>query len=329
MARRVSAWEGLQTRLRGQVQSSTASVVRAGEMIGLSPPRRPAVQRIALPLLVLLSATMVILGKADQVMFQSLRVSMTDITSPALDALSRPLAALGHLADRARNFVAVYQDNRRLAEENERLLSWQQAALRLASENARLRELLKLTPEPPTTFVTARVIGDSRGAYVRNLTVHAGSENGVERGQAAVTGEGLVGRVSEVGSRTARILLVTDLNSRVPVIVGGPQQRALLTGDNSERPCLRFLDAGAAIKVGDRVITSGQGGVFPPGLPVGVVSSLDGEAPRVVPYVELSRVEYLRIVDYGLADGLPQPVPITSRGGRRGEPVASAQLGRR
>jgi len=144
-----------------------------------------------------------------------------------------------------------------------------------------------------------------------------------------VTGEGLVGRVSEVGSRAARVLLVTDLNSRVPVIVEGPQQRALLTGDNSERPCLRYLDAGAEIKVGDRVVTSGQGGVFPPGLPVGVVASLDREAPRVEPYVELSRVEYLRIVDYGLADGLPKPVPIASRSGRRVEPLAGAPLGRR
>jgi rod shape-determining protein MreC len=298
-------------------------------MIGFSPPRRAAIQRVALPFFVLLSATMVMLGKADQVMFESLRVSVTDTASPALDVLSRLLAALGHLTDRARDFVTVYRDNQRFAEENERLLNWQQVALKLTSENARLRELLKLTPEPATTFITARVIANSGGAYVRSLMIHAGSDNGIERGQAAVTGEGLVGRVSEVGSRAARVLLVTDLNSRVPVIVEGPQQRALLTGDNSERPCLRYLDAGAGIKVGDRVVTSGQGGVFPPGLPVGVVASLDGEAPRVEPYVELSRVEYLRIVDYGLADGLPRPVPIASHSGRRPEPPVGAQLGRR
>ena len=298
-------------------------------MIRLSPPRRAALQRVSLLLLVLLSAMMIILGKADQVMFESLRVSVTDAAAPALDLLSRPLAALGHLTDRARDFVTVYQDNRSLAAENERLLNWQQAALKLASENARLRELLKLTPEPTTTFVTARVIANSGGAYVRSLMVHAGSENGVERGQAAVTGEGLVGRVTEVGSRAARVLLVTDLNSRVPVIVEGAQHRALLTGDNSERPCLRYLDARAGVEVGDRVVTSGQGGVFPPGLPVGVVASLDGEAPRVEPYVDLSRVEYLRIVDYRLSDGLPKPVPIVTRSSRRGEPLAGVQLGRR
>src|SRR4029077_3175598 len=252
--------------------------------------------------------------------FESLRISVTDTASPVLDILSRPLAALAHLSDRAREYLKVYQDNRRLAAENERLLNWQQTALKLSSENARLRQLLKLTPEPQTTFITARLIASSGGAYVRSLMVHAGSEKGVARGQAAVTGEGLVGRVSEVGNRAARVILVTDLNSRVPVVVEGPRQRALLTGDNSERPSLRYLDAGARIKVGDQVVTSGQGGVFPPGLPVGVVASLDGEAPRVETFVELSKVEYLRIVDYGLADGLPKPIPIVSRNARRPGP---------
>lgn len=286
-------------------------------MIHLSPPRRAALQRVSLLLLVLLSAMMIILGKADQVMFESLRVSVTDTAAPLLDIASRPLTALEALADRARGLVAVYRDNARLAEENERLLRWRQAALSLASENTELHGLLKLVPVPPASFVTARVIGNSGGAYVRNLMIRAGSENGVARGQAAITGEGLVGRVAEVGTQAARILLVTDLNSRIPVIVEGARLRALMTGDNSDRPSLRYLDTVSGIKVGDRVVTSGEGGVFPPGLPVGVIASLEGEAPRVEPYVELSQVQYLRIVDYGLADGLPKPVPPAPRVGRR------------
>lgn len=298
-------------------------------MIRPSLFRRASVQRVTFPLLVLLSATMIILGKADQVILESLRVTVADAAAPVLDVLSRPLAALADLAARARRLASVYQDNDRLVEENERLLGWQHAALKLAAQNSQLRGLLKLAPEPTATYLTARVVANSGGAYVRSLMVYAGSENGVSRGQAAITGEGLVGRVSEVGTRAARILLVTDLNSRVPVIVEGSQQRALLTGDNSERPCLRYLDTGAAIRIGDRIVTSGQGGVFPPGLPVGVVASLDGEAPRVEPYAELSRVEYLRIVEYGLADGLPKAIPIGPRGGRRAERSADGQQSRR
>jgi rod shape-determining protein MreC len=286
-------------------------------VIRLSLSRRVALQRVTLPVLVVLSATLIILGKADQVMFESLRRSLTDTAAPLLDLVSLPLAAAEDLAARARSTLAAYHDNTRLAEENERLLKWRQAALSLAAENAKLRGLLKLAPEPAASFITARVIASSGGAYARSLTVHAGSENGVAHGQAAITGKGLVGRVAQVGTQAARVLLITDLNSRIPVIIEGPRLRALLTGDNSERPVLRYLDTLSGIKIGDRVVTSGEGGVFPPGLPVGVVASIDGEAPRVEPFVELSLIEYLRIVDYGLAGGLPKPAPSAPRVGRR------------
>src|SRR5436853_3534251 len=115
------------------------------------------------------------------------------------------------------------------------MLGSQQVALRLSVENVELRDLAKLVPEPAISFVTARVIADSGGAYARNVMVNAGRDNGVTRGQAAITGEGLVGRVAEVGSRAARVLLITDLDSRVPVIVDGTGQRAILAGDNSAR----------------------------------------------------------------------------------------------
>jgi len=288
-------------------------------MMRISPARRAAIERTSLTLLVVISAAMIVVGKADQVAFQSLRNSVMDGAAPALDMLSRPAAALDAAADRLRGFIAVYRDNVRLAEENERLLGWQQVALRLSAENAELRELAKLVPEPAISFVTARVIADSGGAYARSVMVNAGRDNGVARGQAAMTGEGLVGRVAEVGSRAARILLITDLNSRVPVIVDGTRQRAILAGDNSARPSLRYVDAGGTMRIGDRIVTSGQGGVFPPGLPVGVVVSLDSEAVRVEPYAALSRVDYLRLVDYGLADSLPNPLSIAARGGKRAE----------
>jgi len=298
-------------------------------MIRLSPARRAMIERITFPLLVLLSGVMIVLGKADQVVLESLKNSVMDAAAPALDMLSRPSGLVDTAVGRARDFLTVYQENARLAQENERLLGWQQAALKLASENAQLRDLLRVAPEPATSYVTARVIANSGGAYARSVIVNAGRENGVVRGEAAVTGEGLVGRVSEVGSRAARILLITDLNSRVPVIVEGSRQRAVLAGDNSEHPSLRYLEAGAAIRIGDRIVTSGQGGVFPPGLPVGVVAVFNGELARVELFVELSRVDYLRLVDYGLADALPSPLPLAPRGGKRVEQSAGSSSVRR
>ena len=290
-------------------------------MIGLSPQVRATIQRTTLPILVLLSAAIVVLGKADQVLFDSVSTAVSDTMAPVLDGLSRPLGAVGTVINRVQMIVTTYQENARLEAENERLLQWQQTALNLASDNNRLRALLKAVPENAVSYVTARVIANSGGAYVRTVLINAGSENHVARGQAVITGEGLVGRLTEVGDRAARVLLITDLNSRIPVEIEGAHLSAVLAGDNSERPRLIYLPAGDTVKIGDRVVTSGEGGLFPPGLPVGVIGALDAAGPRVEPYVELSQVGYVIVADYGLSRFLPQPVQPLARSTRRKFPV--------
>ncbi|MGH7046906.1 MAG: rod shape-determining protein MreC [Stellaceae bacterium] len=269
------------------------------------PPRRPALQRIVLPLLVMLSAIMIFIGKVDETAFRSLRVSVTDAVAPGLDAFSRPLAAMDNAIADVRRVFLIYQANVRLSEENRRLLHWQEAALTLAADNEQLRKLLRLVPQSPVSYVTARVIASSGGTYVRELLVDAGSDDGVARGQAVISGEGLVGRVLEVGRHAARILLITDLNSRLPVRDERSGQRGILSGDNSARPLLRYLDPAAAVSHGDRIVTLGKGGIFPPGLPVGVVANAAGSVPRVELFSQSSRLTFLRIVNYGLGDALP------------------------
>ncbi len=282
-------------------------------MIRLSPQLRAAIQRATLPLLILISAAIIVLGKADRMLFDSLSAATADTLAPVLQAVTRPLGAVGDMVDRARGFIGTYEENRRLAAENERLLRWQQAALDLATDNQKLRGLVKAVPNASVSYVTARVIANSGGAYVRTVMIDAGTEQHIARGQAAITGEGLVGRLTEVGTRAARVLLITDLNSRIPVTIDGSKTNAVLAGDNSERPRLIYLSAQDTVKIGDRIVTSGEGGVFPPGLPVGIVSAIDSMGPRVEPFVELSQLGYVMIVDYGLSEALPQPVPFAER----------------
>jgi rod shape-determining protein MreC len=250
-------------------------------MIRVSAQWRTAIQRTTLPMLVLLSAAVVLLGKADQTVLESVRIGVTDAVAPALDLVSRPVAAVGAMVDRVHGVVSLYSENRRLGQENEKLLQWQQTALRLAADNKQLRSLLKAAPEPNVSYATARVIANSGGAYVRMVMINAGSDEGLARGQAVISGDGLVGRLTEVGGRAARVLLVTDLNSRVPVVIERLRVNAVLAGDNSERPRLAYLNSFEDLKVGDRIVTSGEGGVFPPGLAVGVVASFDAGGPRV------------------------------------------------
>jgi rod shape-determining protein MreC len=124
----------------------------------------------------------------------------------------------------------------------------------------------------------------------------------VRKNQPAITGDGLIGRVTEVGERSARVLLLTDLNSRVPIYVERTRARAVMVGNNSDQMLLNYLLPGADIVVGDRIVTSGQGGIFPPGLPVGVVTANNNGTIRVQPFVDWETMEYLRLVDYELSD---------------------------
>lgn len=270
---------------------------------------RATVQRTGLPFLVLISAGIIMLGKADQMVLASVRTAMTDAVAPALDAIARPVAAIGTAVDHVRGTIALYQENRRLVQDNERLLQWQQTALRLADDNRQLRSLVRAVPEPAISYATARVIANSGGAYVRTVMIDAGRDDGLGRGQAVISGEGLVGRLTEVGGRASRVLLITDLNSRIPIALERTHDAAVLAGDNSDRPHLVYANNPKEIKIGDRVVTSGDGGIFPPGLPVGVVAALDAGGPRIEPYADLAALGYVMAVDYGLSRGLPQPVP--------------------
>jgi rod shape-determining protein MreC len=272
---------------------------RAGSVLRLTQPLRLWVQRFTFLLLLAGAVGLMLLGKADTVIVERMRVAAGDALAPVLDALSRPTAALNEAIDAGRNFYGLALENRTLREENARLLQWQAVAHRLEAENAALRALTGFVPETAASETTARVIGASGGAYVRSLLVAAGARHGVRKGQAAVAGAGLAGRVNEVGDRSARVLLITDLNSRIPVVVESSRDHAILVGDNGDRPRLDYLRPNARVAPGDRVATSGLGGIFPPGIPVGTVIAADGGF-RVQPPIDWDRLEFLRLMDFGL-----------------------------
>lgn len=269
---------------------------------------RVLAQRLAVPFLVVVSLLLIVLGKADLIVVERARIAVADLMAPILAALASPAAAVASGVRHVEGLFSLYEENQRLREDNDRLMHWQTAARRLAVENAQLRSLTHYRPQGASIEIAAQVIANSGGAFARNILVDAGARDGVARGQAGLTGEGLIGRVAEVGERTARILLLSDLNSRIPVVVGPAGRHAILAGDNSAEPLLLFLPAGSNVKVGDRVVTGGAEGVFPPDLPVGTVAAIDGDTVRVAPYAELARLDYVRIVDLGLSAFLPRPL---------------------
>lgn len=273
----------------------------------LAVPFKGMVQRFALLSLVLAAFGLMILGKAETVLIERMRTGVTDVVAPVLNALSRPVDTMTEIADNLRELTRLRSENARLREQIERLNSWQGVARRLEADNRTLRALLNLTPDERATFVSARVIADGGGPFVRSVIVNAGTRDGLRKGQAAVTGAGLVGRVSETGGRSARVLLLTDLNSRIPVVAESSRARAILAGDNSARPKLVFLPENAKLVPGERIVTSGHGGALPPGLLVGIVTSVGEATVRVEPIVDWDRLEYVRVIDFASVTLKPAP----------------------
>jgi len=273
---------------------------------------RLALQRFALTILVVLAFAAMLIGKADTVLVENARVLALDLASPALEAIARPVAVANRTIADLKEFATLREENARLREENARLLAWQTAARRLENENTRLRELSQFREGPEASFITARIVGDSVSAYVRGALINVGRQAGVTPGQAVATGEGLAGRIAEVGDHSARVLFVTDVNSRLPVQVERTRERAILAGDNSPLMRLTLAQTLQGVQRGDRIVTSGHGGSFPVGIPVGEVVQTESGSVKVRPFADFSRLEFVRVVDYGvtgLVGGTPAATP--------------------
>lgn len=268
--------------------------------IGAAAATRSWTHRFTFVLLVAFAFGLMLIGKPDSLIVGQMRMAVMDVTAPVINAVSRPIDAARETASDVRDYFALKAENEALKRQNDTLMEWQRVARELQAENTDLKELLNFQPGPKVSFVTANVVADASSSFVRTLIVLGGTKSGVAKGQAAVTGAGLAGRVLEVGERSARILLITDINARVPVVAERSRDQAVLAGRNSDLPELLYLSRDNDVKVGDRIVTSGQGGVFPAGLPVGEVVSVSGGHIQVQPLVDFSRLENIRLIDYSL-----------------------------
>ncbi len=269
-------------------------------MIRLSIPVRQALAKLTLPVLIVAAFVLMLLGKADAVLASRARMALADALAPLYGALAEPLGTLRAAADAVGEVFVLHEENARLRAENERLRQWQSAALALQAENATLKANLHWIPDPAGNFVTARVVADAGGVYARAVLLSTGPGTHITRGQVALDDRGLVGRVTELGARSARVMLITDINSRVPVILEDSRAHAIVAGTNGPRPRLMYWPEGQTPKDGERVVTSAEADAFPAGLPVGTVRVTGRNAIEIEPAARLDRLEIVRIFDYGL-----------------------------
>lgn len=250
--------------------------------------------------LLVLALALFILDRIQHPTVDSARSAVGDFFRPVVSVLVAPINWGKDGLDWVRGVSQLYDENRALTEEAERLRQWREVALRLDAENSRLKALLNAPDVKAEPVAAPQVIGISGGSFVRSVVVNAGTEAGVRVSQPVLDEVGVVGRVIAAGANTARVLLITDLNSRVPVRIERTGVNAIAQGRNRQTIDLAFLPLDSDVQVGDRVMTSGQGGVFPPGLIVGDVVDVDGATPTIIPAAFLDRLDFVRVLDYRL-----------------------------
>jgi rod shape-determining protein MreC len=247
-------------------------------------------------LLVLLLLGLFLLWRIDSPRVERFRAALVDRVVPSFDWALLPVTKAAAMIDEFQSYASLYEQNQELRRELQQMKAWREAALQLEQKNARLLDLNQVRLDPKLTHVTGVVLADSGSPFRQSVLLNVGARDGIRDGWATMDGIGLVGRVSGVGERTSRVILLTDSNSRIPVTVQPSGQKALLAGDNSSLPPLEFLDDADLVRPGDRVVTSGDGGMLPAGLLVGQVAMGTDRRLRVVLSADYERLEFLRVL---------------------------------
>jgi rod shape-determining protein MreC len=247
------------------------------------------------------------LGRGESPWAGRLRAGLLDAIAPVAHVLSLPGRAVSDWFASVKDTGQLQRQNAELKAEIERLRLRLTALDELARENSEFRRLLGVQMPDEGKHIAARVIADPGGPYVRSVLIRAGHREGVRKGRAVVTAQGLVGRVTEVGEFTSRVMLISDVNSRTAVLIGNTGERAIMSGANADLPRLLHVSPAAKFAKGDRVVTSGHDGVLPPGLPVGEVAEAISGNVRIRPFVDMQNLGYVRVIDHDMPGLLPPP----------------------
>jgi rod shape-determining protein MreC len=241
-----------------------------------------------------------LLNKTESVIMDRTTLFANEILSPVVEIFVMPATILSNGYGYLRSLSKIDKENKELREENRRLVIADAKNKALEIENKLLSRLLNYEVPPEAGFVTARVIAEEGDAFSHAVTVYIGNNQNVMKGQVVLGDKGVIGRVESVGRNYAKIFLINDINSKIPVMFEKNRVRGILSGENSPLPKMIFIPLDAEVSIGDIIVTSGVGGVFPAGLKVGKVVSVDRSRVKVKPFNDLNRLEHVLIVDYHL-----------------------------
>ena len=265
------------------------------------------IRRLLVGCLVLALLGLFLIWRIDSPRVERFRAQAIDTVVPSFGWAMAPITGAANLVSDFESYRQLRAQNQDLRRELQQMKAWKEAALQLEQENAKLLDLNNVSLDAQLTFVTGVVITDSGSPFRQSVLVNVGSRDGILDGWPTMDGIGLVGRIAGVGNETSRVMLLTDTSSRIPVTIQPSGQKAILAGDNTLIPPLEFLDDTALVRPGDRVVSSGDGGVFPADLLVGQVALDADDRLRVRLAADYQRLEFLRVLRAQQHEDIPDP----------------------
>jgi len=259
------------------------------------------------------------LWRIDNPRVERFRAQVTNKVVPNMEWAMAPVTGFINVVRDFQSYQRIADQNTELRRELRQMQVWKEAALQLEQENARLLDLNNVQLDSRLTYITGVVLADSGSPFRQSVLLNIGAHDGIVEGWATMDGIGLVGRISGVAKNTARVILATDASSRIPAIIQPSGQTAIVAGDNSAAPPIDFLENPDLVRPGDRVVSSGDGGVFPAGLLIGQITADPGGRLRVRLSADYERLKFLRVLRHYGAEPVSDTANILS-------PVPSAIL---
>tara|TARA_Y100000590_G_scaffold372330_1_gene435343 strand:+ start:1767 stop:2606 length:840 start_codon:yes stop_codon:yes gene_type:complete len=256
--------------------------------------RKGTKQRFSLLILVLLSIAILALEKIQNKPFDYFRSFVQDLIYRSSVIVSFPADTLGGSVKSVKGFFDVYDKYNKLKSENDKLKDKISESDFLIMENTQLRKLIDEQSMPVSDLISSRVLIDKDSPYLHSFIINSGSNKRIKNGYAALDGKNFIGRIVDVNFFSSRILLVTDLNSRIPVVIEPSGAQSILYGRGKNKPTLEYLPKNHLVKDDDKVYTSGKEGIFSPGIPIGKVK-MEKEKITVLLFSDLDQINFVNV----------------------------------
>ena len=256
--------------------------------------KRDVQQRFSLFALIIVCIILLFVEKIETKPLNYLRSFVKDIIYRGSVIVSSPSKGIKTVSSEIGTHIKVHEKYIKVLEENKILKDKSSDLDFLILENTQLRNLINEQISSSSNLESARVMLDKQSPYLNSFIINIGTNRKLKNGMAVMDGKNFVGRLVDVNFFSSRVLLITDLNSKIPVVTQPSGYHAILNGRGKEKPSLEFLPKDHTVNTGDKVYTSGKEGIFSPGIPIGEIS-IEKDRVEVLLFSNLNQITFVNV----------------------------------